>query len=166
MGQTDERFWVRLLPWRQKNKSESKSTQIIFAPKLAIIRPNGWADAELQLVNRSNCSVWVEEALVTLADLDTVFQTVVPAGGARHKILQNVGPNETLELSLALAIYDAAGRPQGPYSCLVLTNVRYRVFDEWCDVNLEKCRVEMQALTVLGLRSGRWYYQKMEHIKG
>jgi hypothetical protein len=162
----DDRFWIRLLPWRQKNKAESKSAQIKFVPKLSITRDDSWAYLKLLLVNRSSWTVWVEEATLVLADLDANWQTEVPTGQARLQILRTVSSNNTLSLSLARAIYDAAGRPQGPYSSLVLTNVRYRVFDEWCDAKLETCRIEMAALTAVGLRSARWYDQKMKHING
>jgi hypothetical protein len=166
MDQMDERAWIRLLPWRQKNRPESKSAQVKFAPRLKITREDGWKYLELLLVNRSSWAVWVEEACIVLADLDADLQTLIPSGKARHQILQNIGPNETLGVCLAKAVYDAAGRPQGPYSCLVLPNVRYHVLDEWCSVQLETCRVEMAALSVIDLRSASWYDKKMKRIKG
>jgi len=84
------------------------------------------------------------------------------SGQARHEIRQNIGANDTLSVSLAVAIYSAAGRPQGKYSCLVRTDVRYRVFDEWCYVKLETCRVEMAGLIAFGLSSARWYDKKIK----
>ena len=164
--QMDQRYWIRFLPWRQKNKPESNSAQIKFAPQLTITRQDGWTYLELLLVNRSSWTVWVEEASVVLTDLDVNWQTRVPTGQVAHKILQNVVPGDALSVSLAAAIYDAAGRPQGPYSCLVSTNVRYRVLNEWCNAQLETCRVEMTALTVLGLRREHWYRRKIKQIKG
>ena len=158
----DDRYWIRLLLWRQKNKAESKTAKIKFAPKLRITREDGWQYLELQLVNRSSWAVWVEEASVVLADLDANLQAEIPSGQARLEILQNVSPNEAFSVSLAGAIYDAAGRPQGQYSCLVLIDVRYRVFGEWRDAELETCRVEMEALSVFGLRSARWYDKKIK----
>ena len=166
MDQLDERFWIRLLPWRQKNKADSKSAHIKFEPKLRITRQDGWTYLELLLVNRSSWTVWVEEASVVLTDLDVNWQTRVPTGQVIHTIRQNVVPADALSVSLARAVYDVAGRPQGPYSCLVSTNVRYRVFNEWCNAQLETCRVEMTALTVLGLRREHWYRRKIKQIKG
>jgi hypothetical protein len=160
----DDRYWIRLLPWRQKNKAESKSAQIKFAPKLSVTRDHGWRTLQLLLVNRSSWTVWVEEATVALTDLDANSQTVIASWQARQQILQNVSSYDSLSVSLARAIYDAAGRPQGPYSCLVITNVRYRVFDEWCDAKLETCRVVMAAITVVGLRSAKWYDKKVKQI--
>jgi hypothetical protein len=77
-----------------------------------------------------------------------------------------VEPNGTLSVSLARAIYDAAGRPKGLYSCLVRTNVLYRVFNEWCNAKLETYRVEMAALGALGLRTARLYDRKIKQISG
>ena len=161
-----EHFWIRRLPWRKKNKANSKSAQIKFAPRLRITREDGWQYLELQLVNRSSWAVWVEEASVILADLKARLQTAATPGHARYEILQNVGPNETLSVSLAGAIYDASGRPQGPYSCLVLTNVRYHVFDESCNAQLEAYRVEMEALGVIGLHRTHRDNKKIKQING
>ena len=162
----DERFWIRLLPWRQRNEGESNRAKIKFEPKLRITRQDGWTYLELLLMNRSCWTVWVEEASVVLTDLDANLQTEVPTGQVIHKIRQNVVPGDALSVSLAAAIYDAAGRPQGPCSCLVSTNVRYCVFNEWCNVQLETCRVQMAALTVLGLRREHWYNRRIKQIKG
>ena len=102
----DDHYWIRLLPWRQKNKAETKSAQIKFAPKLVIFRERGWVNLELSLVNRSSWTVWVEEATVILADLDATWQSDIATGQARHEIRQSVGANDTLSVSLAVAIYN------------------------------------------------------------
>jgi len=162
----DQRYWIRFLPWRQKSKPESISAQIKFAPQLTITRQDGWTYLELLLVNRSSWTVWVEEATVVLDDLDVNWQTEVPAGQANHKIRQNIVPGDALSVSLAAAIYDAAGRPQGQYSCHVFTDVRYRVLNEWCNAKLETYRVEMAALTVVGLRSARRDDKKIKQTNG
>jgi hypothetical protein len=161
-------FWnlssigARFFSWRRKNKAESNPAQIKFAPKLRINRDDGWELLELLLVNRSKASIWVGDATVVLTDLDANWQSAIPTGQAIHKILQYVGPNDSLTVSLATTIYDAPGRPQGPSSCFVLTNVRYRVFDEWCNAQLETYHVEMAALAVFGLRRPRWYDKKIK----
>jgi hypothetical protein len=162
----DDHYWIRLLSWRHKIKPETKSGQIKFAPELRICPEKGWINLALLLANRSSWTLWVEEATVVLADLDAICQSEVAPRQARHEILQNVAPNETLSVSLAKAIYDAAGRPQGPYSCLVRTDVRYRVFDEWCDAKVESCRVEMAGLIAVGLSSARWYDKKIKQFNG
>src|SRR5579863_2435733 len=114
----DKHYWIRFLPWRRKNNVESNPAQIKFAPKLRITRQDGWMYLELFLVNRSSWTAWVEEATVVLNDLDANWQTGIPTGHINHKILQNVVPGDELSVSLAAAIYETAGRPQGQYSCL------------------------------------------------
>jgi hypothetical protein len=160
-------FWTSgLFRWWRKTKPERGGGRVDFSARLRIIHDDGWVSLELLLVNRSNVTVWVADATVVLTDLDTDWQAGISTGQARQAICQNVRPNDALSVSIAGAIYDAAGRPQGPYSCFVLTNVRYRVFDEWCDAQPEKCRVEMAALTAVAVHSASWYDKKMKHIKG
>ena len=98
----------------------------------------------------------MEHATVAVVDLDASWQTGFPPELAAHAICQDVGPNDAISVSLAVTIYDAAGRPQGPYLCLVLTNVCYRVFDAWCNVQLEAHAVAMHALRVVDLCSACW----------
>jgi hypothetical protein len=156
-----DRVWKgRLFRWWQKPGSESERIEIDFAPKLRIIRDNGWVSLELLLANRSKVTVWVEEARVVLSELDANWQTSIATGQAKHEIRQHVPPDDGLAMSLASAIYNAAGRPQGPYSCLVFTDVLCRVGDEWFSKALDTCRVEMAALTVIRLRRSRWYGKK------
>ncbi|HEV2521900.1 MAG TPA: hypothetical protein VGT24_05915 [Candidatus Acidoferrales bacterium] len=100
-----------------------------------------------------------------MTDLEANWQSGVPTGQATHKIRQNVVPGDALSVSLAASVYDAAGRPQGTYSCFVFTDVRYRVFEEWCNAQLEPCSVEMRAFTVLNLHKSHWYSRKMKHAK-
>ncbi|HEX3375287.1 MAG TPA: hypothetical protein VHS29_00395 [Candidatus Acidoferrales bacterium] len=113
------------------------------------------------MVNRSSFTVWIEYANIALADLNAKNQTITPVGHFEQKILQYVGAKETLCVSLANAVYDASGRPQGPYTCLLLASVRYWVFDEWCDARAATCRIEMAAINVTDLHAARWYDKKM-----
>ncbi len=158
--------WMRLFSLRQKSTEDSDHAEIKFIPKLTITRNNGWVYLELVLWNSSDWTVWVEEGTVVLTDLDANWQTGVPTGQANLNIRQNVVPHDVLSVSLASSIYDAAGRPQGQYSCFVFTNVRYRARDKWFEAQLEACRVEMTALTVLSLRKPHWYNKKIKHTKG
>jgi len=162
----DELFWDRFLPWRRKIKVKSNLSQIKFVPKLRITRRDDWVYLEIYLWNRSGWTVWVEEATVVLADLHADLQTEVPTGQVNHKIRQNIVPGDALSVSLAAAIYDAAGRPQGQYSCLVLTDVSYRVLNEWRNAKLERYRVEMAAVTVVRLRSTHRYNKKIKQMNG
>jgi hypothetical protein len=151
----------RLFRWWRKMGAESEQTQIDFATKLRINRQDGVASLELILVNDANMTVWVEDAIVALTDLDASWQTSIPPGKARHEIRQNVRANESLELSLANAIYDAAGRPQGRYSCLISVDVRCRVGKESFNKTLDPYKAGMTALMVLGLRRLRWYEKRV-----
>ena len=145
--------------WR-KPSGDPEDGQIEFWARLKDFREDGWVSPELLLENHSEVTVWVEEASITLSELEANWQTTSSTGQAIHPIRQNIAPGDTLSLSIARAIYDAAGRPQGPYSCLVLTNVRYSVFDEWRNVQLETCCIEMAALAVVNFRRARWYKTK------
>jgi hypothetical protein len=136
--------------------------QIDFSARVRVFRYDNWVYLELLLVNRSNVTVWVEEAMVVLSEVDVFWQTSISTGQARHEILQNVRPNDTLSVRLAGAIYEAAGKPQGKYSCTVFTDVRYRVGDEWFNNPLDACRVEMAGLTVFRLRRARWFGRKVK----
>jgi hypothetical protein len=146
--------------------TESKSPQVNFEARLATTHERGRMYLILQLFNHTSWTVWIDEVSVVLAALDANLQTEAPTGQARHRIFQNVGPNEALGVSLAETMYDAAGRPQGRYSCSINTGVRYRVLDEWCDAKLEPCHIEMEALTVVALHGARWYDKRIKQKNG
>ena len=103
--------------------------------------------------------------MLNLLDVDAKLQTATPSGSITQQILQYVGAKETLSVSLANAVYDAAGRPQGPLLVPAEANVRYCVFDEWCDARAATCRIAMAAINVLDLHSARWYDKKAKNIK-
>jgi hypothetical protein len=156
-----DRVWKgRLFRWWQKPGSELEHIKTKLAPQLKINRYDGGGSLDLLLVNDAGITVWVEEARIVLTDLDATFQTSIPTGQARHEIRQNIRANESLELSLAGAVYNAAGRPQGTYSCLIYSDVRFRVGDEWFNKNLDTYKVEMAWLKARGLHRSRWYGMK------
>jgi hypothetical protein len=165
MDTTTERFWIHRLPWKRKDREETKAAQIKFQSQLQIVREDGWANLALLLVNQSSFTVWVEHASIRLADLKAGFQTTAPIECVTQQILQDVAAKETLSVSVANAVYDVAGRPQGPYTCLILGNVRYSVFDEWCDTRVGTCRVAMAAINVIDLHGARWYDKKIKNTK-
>lgn len=157
----DGRVWKdRLFCWWRKTRTELEHIEIDFAPKLRIIRNDGRVSLELLLVNDARMTVWVEEAKFVLADLDANWQSAIPTGQAIHEIRRNVRAKETLGVSLARAIYDASGRPHGPYSCVVYIEVRYRFNDRWFSKTLDTYKVEMGAFTVVGLHRLRWYEKR------
>jgi len=150
----------RLFRWWRKAGSESEHIEIKFAPELRINRQDGGGSLDLLLMNNAGLTVWVEEAIVALTHLDAIWQTSIPTGRARHEIRQNVRANESLELSLAGAIYDAAGRAQGRYSCLIFVVVRCHVGEEWFTKALDTYKLEMTGLKARSLHRSRWYEKK------
>lgn len=153
-----EGLWKnRLFRWGHKSNTPPQAIQNDFAPRLAISHSDGWDSLDLQLVNRSNVTLWVEEATVLLTNLEADLQGSLATGNEKHKIRQPVGAHFTLSMSLAGIVYEAAGRPQGPYACLILPNVRYRTGDMWVEKALGTYRLRMVALSVMGLRRMRWF---------
>ena|ERR1700732_1343968 len=124
-----------------KTKPEPEGFQIDLSAQVRLFRQDDGAYLELFLVNRSDVIVWVEEAVVVLSNLEANWQTSISTGQARLKILHNIRPNETLGVSLAGSIYEASGRPQGKYSCMIFTNIHFRVGDEWFNKTVDECKV-------------------------
>ena len=147
----------RFFRWWRKTNSGSGQAPKQFRPDLTINRNHGWTSLELLLVNNTSMTIWVEEALVTMIDLDTSWQTSIPTGRATLAVRQNIRAGESLELSLAQTIYEAGGRPQGGYSCLISANVWYRVGDECFHKILDTFQVKMTGLKPRSLRRLRWY---------
>jgi len=88
-----------------------------------------------------------------LTDLDSHFQTGLATGQTAHKIRQAIPPNETLSISITGSLYEAAGKPQGPYSFLVLGSVHYRIAEEdWAEACIYQHKIEMTAFSVLSCR--------------
>ena len=144
-----------------KIKSELERVGNDFKANLRIIHDYGALLLVLLLENNSSRTVWVEEAVVVLTDLDASWQTSIQNGQAKLLIRQNVGPSETLEVSPVNAIYEAAGMPQGRYSSLMHIDVRYRLDEKWCHKTLDPYKVEMGALMLRSLRHSRWYEKKV-----
>jgi hypothetical protein len=137
--------------WRRKDGNLSL-IKIDLKPVVRIKRFDGWVSLELDLVNRSSVTAWLEEAKLVITDLETNFQTALATSQVVHRIRQAIPPNETLSMSLAGSLYEAAGRPQGTYSFLVLGTVRYRTGEDWAEANIRPYRIKMAALSVLRLR--------------
>ena len=146
--------------WWRKIRTETGPAAINCALELSINRANGRVSLELFLANHVARTVWVEEAKVVLTGLDTSWQTSIPPGQAKREIRQHVRAHESLELSVAQAIYDAAGKPQGSYSCLICIDVRYRVGEQWFHKALDTFKVQMAGLKPRGLRRLRWRGKK------
>jgi hypothetical protein len=163
MNAIKERLWIHRLPWRRKGKDETMAAQIKFQARIEMVRQDDWVNLVLQLINQSSFTVWIESASVSLVDLDVQHQFATPMGCFTHQVLQYIEPKEILAVSIANAVYDAAGRPQGVYSCRMLASVRYSVFDEWCEARASGCRIQMAAMNVLDLQRARSYNKKIEN---
>jgi hypothetical protein len=153
-----EGLWKnRLFHWGRTRGTASQPIQIDFDPQLAITNADSLGSLDLQLVNRSNVTVWVEEATIVLTDLEADSQASLATGREKHKIRQPVGAHFTLSMSLAGAVYEAAGRPQGSYECVIVSNVRYRTGELWVEKPLLTYRLKMVALSAMALRKMRWF---------
>jgi len=148
-------------PW-WKIVSQLEQVQSRFSANLRIIHDYGAMLLVLLIENNSNRTVWVEEAVVSLTELDADWQTSTENTQAILGVRQSIGPHEILELSPVNTIYEAAGRPQGKYSSIMHIDVRYRVDDKWCHKTLDAYKIKMGALMLLGLRHLRWYEMKLK----
>jgi len=144
---------------RRNRYPASESSQCDIQPRLVLARDEVMGSLNLAVTNRSRLGVWAEAAKVDLAHLDADGETSAPTGQAILEIREFVGPTETLHVSLVEAVYDAAGRPQGVYSCRVSTVLRYRAHndEEEFEVPLPLYRVSMIALVPISLRRMRWF---------
>ena len=141
-----------LFLYRQRKKEILSEIQIDLCPAVRITSFDGWQALELQLVNRSDVKVWVEEANLVITDLEANFQTALATGQHIHKIRQPVVPDECISMSLTGSLYDAAGRPQGPYSFQLWGTIHYRIGEKWAQANIRPHRINMVALSVLGVQ--------------
>jgi hypothetical protein len=113
----------------------------------------------LAMTSRSYIDIWVEEARIDLQDVETGGERYNPVQ-AVLKIRELVAPSETLHVSLINTVYNAAGRPQGVYSCIISTALLCRTDgasgEEFCQ-SVSPYRARMIALVPLSLqRIGRF----------
>ena len=139
-----------LIPFRERKEESFSEIQIDLSPAVRITTFEG--SVALELVNRSDVKVWIEEARLVIAGLEANVQTFLPTGWQIHKVRQAVVPDERLSVSLAGGLYEAAGRPQGRYSFVLRGTVQYRIGEDWAQENIRPHRIEMAALSVLRVR--------------
>jgi hypothetical protein len=135
----------RMIRWLQRTEFDVK-------PKLEITENNVWASLNLLLVNRSDIPIWAEQATVVLADCDTTLRISIATTQALHIICQLIRPQMTLTMSLAKAVYEAAGNSQGTYARIIKTTIRLRSGDRWYERVAQQRRLEMRALVPVSLR--------------
>jgi hypothetical protein len=147
--------YALLLLRRRRISQHAANPKASFRPRIGFTRLDGMASVALLLVNESNAFVWAEEIEIFLADLEANEQVAEPSCHGRQKIRQTLGPTDMLPISLAEAIYRAAGKPQREYSCSLSAVVRYRIGEEWFEKIMETYRVGMMGLTASKLRRAR-----------
>lgn len=69
-----------LFLYRERKKDIFSEIQIDLCPAVHITSFDGWQALELQLVNRSDAKVWIEEANLVITDLEANFQTALATG--------------------------------------------------------------------------------------
>lgn len=143
--------YAALRIWRRWNSAGSIDRGAGFRPRLDLNRLDGMASVMLLLPNGSKTNVLVEEIEIFLTDLIANEQTAEPACRGIQKVRQVILRGDTLPISLAEAIYKAAGDPQREYSCVLSSKLRYRIGEEQFEKNLENYRVRMIGLTASGI---------------
>jgi hypothetical protein len=141
-----------LFLYRRHKKDTFSEIEIDLRPAVRITSFDGWQALELQVFNHSDVKVWIEEAKLVITDLEAHFQTALATGQHIQKISQAVVPDGCLSMSLAGGLYDAAGRPQGPYSFNLWGTVHYQIRENCAQANIPPHRIEMAALSVHRVR--------------
>jgi hypothetical protein len=146
---------VALRMLRERNVSSPTDRNRNFRTRIGFTRLDGMASLSLLLANESETNVWAEEIEVSLTGLNAEQQTAEPSFRGVQKIRQMVGRQDTLPISLAEAIYKAAGDPQRKYSCVLSSVLRFRIGEECFERQLGNYRIRMIGLTAEGISRER-----------
>lgn len=147
-------FYFAFRIWRGKaNRDNGSGTD--FHPTIGFARQDAFKSIALLLFNKSDDAVWTEEIEIVLTELVANQQATAASCHEVHKIRQAVPAHDMLPISLVETIYNAAGRPQRRYSCVMSSMVRYRIGEEWFEEPMKIYRLEMAGLTVSGVRQDR-----------
>jgi hypothetical protein len=126
-----------------------------FRPRIGFTRLDGMESLSLLLDNRSQNFVWAENIEVFLTDLSAEQQTAAPTCHEIQKIRQTVRGGDMLPISLAQAIYNAAGDPQRRYTCVLSSVLHYRIGEQWFEKEMETYRIRMTGLKASGIERER-----------
>jgi hypothetical protein len=148
-------FFSFLYLWRGKSGPAKRGNGVEFYPSIGFAWQDGFKSVTLLLANKSGAHVWTEEIEISLQELVADEQTSEASCHEVHKIRQLVGPRDLLPISLVETIYNAAGRPQRKYSCVMLSVVRFKVGEKWFEEQLPAYRLKMLGLTVASIRLKR-----------
>ena len=134
--------------------------------ELQVSRAHGWTFFNLVLRNRSRMRVAVVDATFTISDLVAKFQAHPPAKETTFKIRHIVMPSDLLGAGLVEHFYNSAGKPQGSYSFIIATTIRYRAHVDLFEHRFPRSppihalplyRVKMIALSPIDITRVRWY---------
>jgi hypothetical protein len=140
---------------RGKSGTGKRGNGVDFHPNIGSAWQDGLKSVALLLTNKSDAHVWTEEIEISLRELAAEEQTSEASCREVHKIRHSVGPHDLLPVSLVETIYNAAGRPQRKYSCVMSSVVRFKVGENWFEEQLPAYRLRMLGLTVAGIRPER-----------
>ncbi len=150
--------WVALKFWQDRApSSEPADPEVDVRAELKATRAQGWTFFNLVLLNRSRMRVAVVDATFSITDLTAKFQASPPTKETTFKLRRFVKPADLLCVDLVEIFYNAAGKPQGGYSFVVATTIRYRAHGDLFTQVLPLCRVKMVALSPNALQRIRWY---------
>lgn len=147
-------FYFAFRIWRDKS-NRANDTGIDFHPTIGFARQDAFKFIAVLLFNKSDDAVWTEEIEIVLTDLKANQQATTASCHEIHKIRQAVPAHDMLPISLVEAIYNAAGRPQLRYSCVMSSVVRYRAGEESFEEPMKIYRLKMAGLTVSEVRQDR-----------
>lgn len=140
---------------RRGKRNRINDSGIDFRPTIGFALQDGYKSIAVLLFNKSDDPVWTEEIEIVLTELVANQQAAVASCHEIHKIRQAVPARDMLPISLVETIYNAAGRPQLRYSCVMSSVVRYRSGEEWFEDPIKTFRLKMAGLTVSGARQDR-----------
>jgi hypothetical protein len=150
--------WVALKFWQDRApSSEPADPEVRVEAELKATRTHGWTFFNLALLNRSRMKIAVVDATFSMTGLVAKFQALPPANETTFKVRRFIKPGDLLAVDLVELFYNAAGKPQGAYSFVVATTIRYRVHGDLFTQALPLCRVRMVALSPNALQRVRWY---------
>lgn len=150
--------WVALKFWQDRApSSEPADPEVRVEAELKAIRTHGWTFFNLTLLNHSRMKIAVVDTTFSITGLVAKFQALSSAKETTFKVRRFIKPGDILNVDLVEIFYNAAGKPQGAYSFVVATTIRYRVHGDLFTQVLPLCRVKMVALSPNTLERLRWY---------
>jgi len=149
--------------WRRGNASGGSDRKSSFHPHIGFTRLDGMESLSLLLPNESETNVWAEEIELFLSELVAENQSCEPTLNGIQKICQLIPPGDMLPISLAGAIYKAAGEPQRKHSSILSSVLRYRIGEEWFEKHLENYRIHMIGLTASSVHRERKPVPRIQH---